>query len=182
MNLKFIQINKTASTSVSFAFSIKPKQHHTAEEMSIEEGWGDAYKFSFIRNPYERVVSMYAYRRQNNQQKLLERNLTFHEWVRLTFVEQDLSLINNVKYWQPQWDWLNINGQLAVDFIGRFETLQQDFYRLCKETGRKAALKHCNKSNHNLYKGYYTYDIAQIVYEAHKDDFGILGYDKNSWL
>jgi hypothetical protein len=49
----------------------------------------------------------------------------------------------------PQYDMLHDNnGELLVDFVGRFESLQQDFDKVCEHLGiEESQLPHRNRSD-----------------------------------
>ena len=93
------------------------------------------YKFSFVRNPWARVVSLYKYLGYFQI-------MTFDTFVQKYF-EKDLF---NSKEWfwfvRPQYDYIyNSDNELMVDFLGRTENLNNDFKEICK---------HINFKDHNL--------------------------------
>ena len=71
----FIHINKTAGSSISKALGYDHQIHMTAkmlQDLLSTEIYQQKYKFAFIRNPYDRVVSQYLYRKKSNQTSVLE--------------------------------------------------------------------------------------------------------------
>jgi hypothetical protein len=100
----------------------------------------DAYfKFSFVRNPWSRVVSIYKYLWQLNRH-----DLDFKPFV-FSCLEDLLS--SGDLHVLPQTDYVYSQGRLAVDFIGKFEQLQEDFNRICQSIGiPPRTLTHSNKS------------------------------------
>lgn len=100
----------------------------------------DAYfKFSFVRNPWDRAVSIYKYYK-------------FHKRCSFpAFVAEDLSgWMWQERHWfvGPQVDFVcDRDGALKVDFLGRFENLQQDFDQVCRAIPMPATkLPHVNIS------------------------------------
>jgi hypothetical protein len=58
-----------------------------------------------------------------------------------------------------------------LDFIGRYETLQLDWARLCRIANLGTIeLKHINKSNHVDYKECYTSATKKIIAEVYQED------------
>ena len=98
------------------------------------------YKFSFVRNPWERIVSEYRYRNYFHHRSFRDFLLN-----RLPARSWD----DKYRHIMPQYDLLHDKqGQLLVDFVGRFETLQSDFDQVCMQLGIKdSELPHRNKSN-----------------------------------
>ena len=77
-NFVFIHINKTAGTSINDNIKMYAKPHYTVKEVQEKIGpdWFHAFTFTVVRNPYDRVVSQYVYRK-NIISKILEQ-IIFH--------------------------------------------------------------------------------------------------------
>jgi hypothetical protein len=101
------------------------------------------YKFSVVRNPWDRVVSIYKYLQYN-------RFMGFEQ-----FIDQLPRLRKvNPMFFMDQWDYLYVDGQIAVNRICRFENLQNDFDKVMDDLGiPRLTLPHTNKdSNANTSK------------------------------
>ncbi len=146
----FVHINKTAGTSVANALGI-PSRHLTALEHIEDLGqkrWQSRFKFTFVRNPWDKVASHYHYRVKTNQTGLGDRSVPFNEWVRLAYGDCDPKFDDNPKMFMPQVKWMSdAEGRILVDFIGRFESLDDDFSEICRRIGRRASLPHLLKSS-----------------------------------
>ncbi len=98
------------------------------------------YKFSFVRNPWARLVSEYRYRNYLNHR-------SFKDFVmnKLPSPGPD----DNYRHVMPQTDMLyGRDGRLLVDFVGKFENLQSDFDKVCAQLGiEKSTLPHVNSSD-----------------------------------
>ena len=178
-NFIFIHINKTAGSSIETALELS-LNHQTATEKIAQIGrptWDRKFSFSVVRNPWDKVVSHYHYRLQTNQTQLGEHPIAFREWVKLAYGDRDPHYFDNPKMFMPQHDWLvDDAGNIAVDYICRFETLQEDFAHVCKAIKRKAELPHTKRSQRSHYSHYYDDESRQVVTHCFQKDIDRFGY------
>lgn len=163
----FVHIPKTGGTSVKEAFAsvvpcITPQWHMTVKDfascLSAEE-IRDFYKFAFVRNPWDRAVSAYEFRKYI---KLIP-NVSFEEWA-INYSHQE------------------IGSQLSlldgVDFVGRYETFAQDMAVVADHLGVKLSLPHSNKISHPHYIKYYNKsELIKIIQKWSGDDCDHFGYE-----
>lgn len=100
----------------------------------------DAYfKFSFVRNPWDRIVSEYKYR--GYPAWLDFKTYLFRHLPRPGFTDTYCHIV-------PQCDFLfDAAGTPAADFVGRYESLQADFDTVCARLGiPERPLPHANRS------------------------------------
>jgi hypothetical protein len=91
--------------------------------------WDRYAKFCFVRNPFERAASDYFWRRRTTG-----RQFTFLEYLTaLRDSPHDSPLVHADG--TSNWDLISIGGRLAVDLVGRFETLEEDFASICERIG-----------------------------------------------
>jgi len=102
--------------------------------------FSSSYKFSFVRNPWARLVSEYRYRNFLSHR-------SFKDFVmnKLPRPGRD----DKYRHIMPQTDMLyDETGRLLVDFVGKFETLQEDFDQVCQHLGfDESILPHVNSSD-----------------------------------
>lgn len=91
-----------------------------------DEQFRDYFKFAFVRNPWDRAVSLYKYVGSPSE-------YSFNKFATDILPRQ----LWASKYWfvQPQTEYLYEDGKLQVDFVGRFENLQEDFAEICTHLG-----------------------------------------------
>ncbi|ECW8954352.1 alpha-2,3-sialyltransferase [Campylobacter lari] len=143
------------------------------------------FSFSFVRNPYDRVVSAYHYLKNDSPDpcdiewgKLNIRDLEFEEFVLKLQDEEFKQKILTKNHFSFQYEYLcDENMNVLVDFIGRFEQLNSDFKKILNILKRKDSLIHVNKSKHCNYKDYYNCETYKIIREIYKNDFEIFDYD-----
>lgn len=174
----FIHINKTGGSSVEKALKL-PFEHLTALEKMNEVGaekWAQKFTFSFVRNPFDKVYSHYRYRVKTNQTKLQQKPLSFANWVRLSYGEQDPYYYDNPKMFMPQSQWLSDNdGTILVDKVYRFETLAADFNAFSQAFNLHVTLPHLKASKKVNYATFYDADTRAIVEHRFKQD--LLAFD-----
>ncbi len=175
----FVHINKTGGSSVERALGL-PFQHRTAAELRAGMGaarWARRFKFTIVRNPWDRAVSHFYYRVQTNQTGLGDHPISFAQWLERVYVERDPRYYDQPRMFMPQVDWIaDRDGRILVDFVGRFETLERDFAGICARIGRRAELPHLKSSARPDYRAAYTDATAAIVARAFAPDIDAFGY------
>jgi len=71
--------------------------------------------------------------------------------------------------------------KLLVDYVGRLETIEEDFRLLCEKLSLNAKLPHYNTSNHKRYTDYYDQETFQWISNSFKKDIDLLGYSFDSY-
>lgn len=143
------------------------KKHSTAEELRDKwdatqlGNWEDYFKFSIIRNPWERLVSYY-----------FSPHLGRTEFDRDEFYEFLQSDIGR----RQQTDYLLANKQLLMDKLIRYENLEQEFDNFCNQYSIEATIKETNQSTHRPYAEYYDERSLELVERFHGEDLAFLNY------
>ncbi len=178
-NFYFIHINKTGGSSIKKTLKL-PFCHYTAQESINKFGikeWERRFTFTAVRNPWDKVVSQYHYRIKINKSNLRNKPIKFNDWIKLTFVDQDPFYLNNPKMFMPQTDWISDDtGKILVDFIIRFENLNDDFDKVCKKIGKSGKLKHIKSTKHKHYRDYYDENSKKIIETWFQKDIENFGY------
>ena len=70
------------------------------------------------------------------------------------------------------------NDKLMMDYVGRYETLQESFDEICRQTGlTSSGLTRKNASRHRSYECYYDASLKESIAEYYRMDFELFGYD-----
>ncbi len=150
--------------------SLQQAQAHLPEDI-----WRSYFKFAFVRNPFDRYVSVCSFLNRG-QPDFDERASQFMERALQVDKFRQRILV------RPQSDMLvNSEGYLQLDFIGHYETLQQDFDRVCEQLNlQKQQLLQKNASVHRNFRQYYqTPTLTQIVGLFYQRDFQLFNYSLN---
>ncbi len=160
------------------------------------------YKFCFVRNPYERLVSAYNTQIGNTWNSQ-------YDWVkqaiRKTFDYPDLeanqlvAFRDFVRYLPTSLDEVQRDGHfnlqsrilmpelISYDFIGRFERFTEDLEAVLTHLrAAESQIKDAKEVINPTYKVQlalvYDRELADSVYELYKPDFEHFGYERNSWM
>ena len=69
-------------------------------------------------------------------------------------------------------------GNVIIDFIGKYENLSTDFRTVCQRAGLPSIeLPHLNKSTSGEYRKYYTNETRDFVAKMAQKDIELFGYD-----
>lgn len=180
VDFAFVHINKTGGSSIEKALGI-PFRHRTALELIAEmglESWRRCFTFTVVRNPWDKVVSLYTYRVRTNQTGLGDGHLEFKDWVREVYGRRNPTYHDKPKMFMPHLDWISdAGGTILVDYVARFENLEGEFKTICKRLRREATrLPHLKRSGHGDYRSYYDDESAELVRRFYLKDIGTFGY------
>lgn len=181
--LIFVHIPKAAGSSVTEAMrqvrvtprALSPRvgKHATAEEVRALVGrsfWDSAFTFSFVRNPWDLMVSSYHWWLQKAPSLPAHRNRArtvaamsgFRTFATSTFGRTHINeRRGNFR------DWLcDARGEQIVRFVGTVETIERDWDDIRRQTGLPLpSLPHVNRSSHDDYRVLYDDAARDIVAE-----------------
>ena len=182
----FIHIPKTAGTSISNLLGFFSKKHYTARQVIDKVGnlWDKSFKFTVVRDPYERVLSMYYEYLRVNKIPIADRGkkFSFENWVINCFQEKNEDYLKWKPFFFTQKKWLeNHSGEINMDYIARFENLEREMNLISNIIGLKGELPKLNKSSSKKeYEFHRTETTDKIIENYFSDDFEYFGYKKNN--
>lgn len=184
------RVAKVATRSIYYHL----KQHvhldcdHAHDVLLPVNQYADYFKFGFVRNPWDRLVSCWArkiversprrpFDLDEATRKRLEDFSVFVDWI----ATQDLKTCN--PHFRLQCCLLDLS---LVDFVGRFERLDDDYAELCdrldipmtgyrhRNRSDRAQVSGAGRSGH--YREFYTDALAERVYRLYRKDIQVFGY------
>ena len=130
--------------------------------------WRQYFTFCFLRNPWDRMVSLYHYWCDGKYLNLGRRNIPFPEFCwnyKEIIIYQGKPNIHA----RPQTDFLKRNS-IPVKFCGRYESLQKDFDQVCDAIAiprtRLPRLIPSVRRKRGSYRQYYLRDESLIRFVA----------------
>jgi hypothetical protein len=190
----FIHIQKTGGMSITGALTgaapdavnpfdlsrgcpplLKGNNHPFASDLRDylgDQTWNSLFRFTFVRNPWARLVSWYNYciAGPSGPFNRLVKGRTFDDFLLLTDDQVAKTRFNQVDYISDK------DGRVLVDFVGRFEDLAADFARICERLEISPGLPHINESSRVDYRAYYTPGARDLVAERFSRDIQAFGY------
>ena len=151
----------------------------TAQEMLPREIYERLFKFAFVRNPWDLQVSSYHHIKRERPELMTEGE-SFSD-----FLHRKL---DPTRPWQyhldtsitPQRHYvIDLEGNQIVDFVGRYESLQQDFNTCCQRIGLPVIeLPHRRQaSDRSAYRDYYDDTTRELVAQHFAVDIEAFGYE-----
>lgn len=160
----FLHIPKTGGVSVAESLFDSHAASHTPLYMYLAlygaRDFDAMFKFAFVRNPWTRLASAFHFLRAGGltetDREWAEANMMDFEDIN-HFVETGLERpeIRNWVHFQNQSYFLRDprTGRIGVDFLGRFETLREDYAKVAARLGSSAELPHLNATGKTAKKG-----------------------------
>lgn len=154
-----------------------PQQHLPAPVVRklIPDVWDSYFKFAFVRNPWDLLVSTYHFQigrldavraLSPDVHAVLDKCASFEDFVRwFPVMRGDMTSFLADEH-----------GRFIVDFVGRYESIERDFAYVCERLGIEAPLGHENRSEHASYREYYTPETRAIVERHFARDIERFGY------
>lgn len=136
------------------------------------DAWRDYFKFCFVRNPFDRAVSDYVWRTRKTDSG----ELTFRDFLeRMCSRRFDHRAIPRHF---DNWPIYTIGDRIAVDFVGRFERLDDDLCRAFERIGLPPpALGHAKRTARGRdWRGYYECDERRMVERLFGREIETFGY------
>ncbi len=165
-----------------------------ARRDEIRSTYKDYFKFAFVRNPWDRIVSCF-----NN--KILKTADYSDQWYKngvadnfwqygdrfrggMSFEEFVNTVVSipdeeSEEHIRPQFMFLtDKEGNRLVDFVGKFETLTDDLAIISNKLGFPAIdLPHLLKGKRSHYKDFYNDETINAIAKRYAADIDMFGYE-----
>lgn len=136
------------------------------------EQYENYFKFTIVRNPWARAYSWY-------------KNVMIDEFhLKKMRISQEISLYDFLESFKfktalrAQTFWIkNYNGNIPLDYIGRFENLANDLKNACNLMKIESIrLPHELKGTDNSYQDAYDSKTRELVSKIYREEIQLLGY------
>lgn len=190
----FVHIPKTAGTTIlrMFGYSEVPNNdmfyhmddffeydHASAQLIKSREPeiYNYCYKFAIVRNPYDRLVSEYCWKKKDKDVRSVDvENMAFADFIKYLYVNFDYIQAKSQKeksHFIPQ-----SNFVLDDVEIFKFEEIDKLIGYLVKKYELPVPVEKYNSTQHEYFLNYYDDSLKSMVYDMYRTDFLLFGYDK----
>ena len=182
----YMRCGRTASSSivqnlphcveVSLPYFYGNGTNDWVENITDSEIKNNYFVFTFVRNPFDRLVS--AWNMFVKKEKVKTKFSDFIESRGVgCLMYEDGTFTND--HWFPQSKYVEYDdGEKFINFVGKFENLKEDWKTLAKKYKlNKNLLFLGGKSNHKHYRQYYNNKLIKIVSEIYKRDLELFNYE-----
>lgn len=130
------------------------------------------FKFAFVRNPWERLVSEYEYilsQPGHGRHRRVARLEGFHEFVRMQIPRRDAYQINMI---------CDRKHRPLMDFVGKVELLDQDWRSVCTRLAIPfEKLPRRNVTRYGAYPEFYNPALRNLVARHWRREIEQFGYE-----
>ena len=159
--------------------NLKGVGHKSARRIKKEVGekiWNSYFKFAFIRDPYERIISIFSFKRKKQITILKEKNKdnTINEIYNqnpFTKTYYHGKIQNFFKKTQSHWIF-DDNNNIMIDFVGSMNNLHNDLKYIFKKVGLPEYIEKPSINKSIQIDNYYKYYNNTLISLIH-DDFSI---------
>lgn len=150
--------------------SIHDYPHHKKVH-KVEGDMKEYYSFTFVRNPFERLVSCYLNKYQGKRER--GKNQGFEWFVKKVIRTPDF--LSDRHFRSQYYLTHDYRGQKRVQFIGHMENIEEEFSTI-RSRFDLGSLPHYNKNADYNWMEFYTLETAQMVYKRYCRDIQTFGY------
>jgi hypothetical protein len=188
-NCIFVHVPKCAGVSVTNAFFGNLAGGHVPLYMYLalfgSRRFSEMFKFTFVRNPWDRIASAYYFLKRGGMTKSDE--IWAEKWLdeceNLDYFICEIlpnPTVREMIHFRTQCEFLldPRTKTIGVDFIGRYENLENDFNYIALKLGLNTSLPKLNESKHNhIWQDEMSEKAISIIGKLYADDISYLDYD-----
>ena len=157
----------------------KTSPHLNAKMGMTPQKWATYYKFTFIRNPYDRMISGWNHMNKDRGSRNILK-IPFDQYVTMKRVVSDMEYIHT--FMNQAQHIMNERRELVVNFIGHFDRLEEDFDKVLTHLGIYYRIhnpyQRINSHAHLHYSAYFQHQVTlDVVNSLIADDLRYFGGD-----
>lgn len=181
----FIHIPKSAGKSIAMAVygSDKPGHYFAKDYLWCDrQAYKDSFKFCFVRDPVTRFISAYNFLSKGGTAKgdmdfkheVIDKYKDINHFV-MEWVDDRTILMK--EHFLPQVYFTHVNGENSMDFLGKYENIDEDYRKLRARLPFLPILPKLNKSQKGVVQ--LTPESIKRLKEIYSVDYEAYGYHDN---
>lgn len=166
-DLKTVLVRRANKTLTSMKLSYQVKSVNEVTHLSaldyaaaLGRKYEDYFSFSVVRNPFDWILSFYNYFVLRNP----EISMGFEDFLERKAPKAQSEYI------------LDENGKCMVSYVGKFETINEDFKFISRKMNLSLKLPHTNSVNHLGFTTCHNVKTRRLVLEKYQRDFNLFNY------
>lgn len=174
-----VYINNSIKKQVRDRYDLNLGAHVSAEQIRNfdKHSWNSYFKFCFVRNPWTHAISDYYWR----SSILKGKEVTFKEFLK-RLNDPELPDPENIR--PPiitNWSIYTINNKVALDFIGRYENLDDDMNTVSAKLNLPIAIGSIKEKGNirpkrKPIRDYYDDENVELVRKIYKNEIECFSY------
>lgn len=191
-NFIFIHINKCGGTSLKSSFSrtknIKIPNNDDIKNLIKTDKWKNSFKFTVVRNPYDRILSLYGMLLRSKKIITLDEVIKIISNDNIGYLRGDGGLSPGKKQYikrhglpmtHPHYGiYDNETNTLRINRFFKLENINEEWNQIESLIGKKLNIVKLNSSNIKKDYTIFTKEQIEIINKVYDKDFEVFGYDK----
>ena len=180
-----ILICKSASTATKDLFVNNYGFKRITDECFDYEKVKNAWSFAFVRNPWDRLVSVYHNKVETSLEPCFQQHPSYNIVAGMSFhafIKQIEKIGEPPEWWdahiRPQWhSTCNYSGKVVLDYVGRFENYNNDLQHVQKQIHLEPIRPRVlNTTKREHYRHYYNHISSRVVAKIYEQDIDLFKY------
>src|SRR5438045_3451056 len=163
----------------------KPRYHKHSKAVEVRKllgkAWDECFKFAFVRNPWDLMVSCYHWWLNYAEEfPALDADVariramgSFPVFLKSKYGQEMI----NEHHGRDMVDWIAEEGEIIVDFVGRYESLDADWAKVCRALRvSPVPLGRENQFRRAHYREFYDEESKQLVSQRFSRSIDLFDY------
>ena len=176
-------IIETENHDLSFREKERPTQHgfqmYYGTPLQAAKQFHSYFKFSIVRNPYEKMVSNYVMFYHGNPVRKKQIKLLFGDTALSYDFKTFLKLSNQIPnhHWEQYINYLPLEkSRLLIDAVLKMDEVNEKLPGIMKIIGIKNDVVHLNRTGHKRYREYYDTETREVIVNMFNDDIELFKF------